>query len=257
MMRGVLLDLAGVVYDGEKPIAGGIEAVAALRDACLPLRFVSNTTRLAKPAIVAKLHAMGLDIGTDEVFAPAAAARDWLLRHRRSPHLLIHPGLEPEFRDLPRGGQPAVVIGDAGEAFTYSALNEAFRLLDDGADFLALAANRTFRDGDGRLSLDAGPFVTALEFATGRHATVLGKPSVDFFLAALADMGCEPETAAMVGDDAEADVAGALRAGLATALLVRSGKYRPGDETRFDPPPTAVVDDLAAAATWIIERRGP
>jgi HAD superfamily hydrolase (TIGR01458 family) len=254
MIRGVLLDLAGVVYDGERSIAGAIEAVAALREAGLPLRFVSNTTRSAKPAIVAKLRTMRLDVGEHEVFAPAAAARDWLVRHERSPHLLIHPGLEPEFRDLPRGGRPAVVIGDAGEGFTYSALNEAFRLLSDGADFLALAANRTFRDDDGRLSLDAGPFVAALEFATGQHATVLGKPSTDFFLAALADMGCPANAAAMVGDDAEADVAGALRAGLATALLVRSGKYRPGDETHFDPPPTAVVDDLAAAARWIIGR---
>lgn len=255
MIRGVLLDLAGVVYDGEEPIAGAVEAVAELHEAGLPLRFVSNTTRSAKQAIVAKLRAMGLDVGEHEVFTPAAAARDWLLCHERSPHLLIHPGLEPEFRDLPQGGQSAVVIGDAGEGFSYTALNEAFRLLIDGAAFLALAANRTFRDDDGRLSLDAGPFVAALEFATGRHATVLGKPSGDFFLAALADMGCPANAAAMVGDDAEADVAGALRAGIGTALLVRSGKYRPGDEARFDPPPTAVVKDLTAAAEWIIERR--
>ncbi|MGO4837267.1 TIGR01458 family HAD-type hydrolase, partial [Rhizobiaceae sp. 2RAB30] len=238
MIRGALIDLAGVVYDGGEPIAGSIEAVARLREAGLPLRFVSNATRQDKRAIIAKLGAMGLDVGDREVFTPAAAARDWLLHHERSPHLLIHAGLEAEFSDIPRDRQPAVVIGDAGEGFTYAALNEAFRYLIDGADFLALAANRTFRDDDGQLSLDAGPFVAALEFATGRHATVLGKPSVDFFLAALADMGCQADEGVMVGDDAEADVAGALRAGIGAAQLVRSGKYRRGDETRFDPPPT-------------------
>lgn len=255
MIRGALLDLAGVVYDGEEPIAGAIEAVARLRGAGLPLRFVSNTTRQDKQAIIARLRTLGLDVADREVFTPAAAARDWLLHHERSPHLLIHPDLEAEFRDVPQARQVAVVVGDAGEGFTYAALNQAFRYLADGADFLALAANRTFRDHDGQLSLDAGPFVAALEFATGRHAMVLGKPSVDFFLAALADMGCQADEGVMVGDDAEADVAGALRAGVGTALLVRSGKYRRGDETRFDLPPTAVIDDLAAAAAWIIERQ--
>lgn len=256
MIRGVLLDLAGVVYDGDKPIAGAVEAVARLRDAGLPLRFVSNTTRSTKRAILGKLQAMGLAAGEDEVFTPAAAAREWLTRHRRTPHLLIHRGLEAEFGDLPRDGRPAVVIGDAGEGFTYSTLNDAFRHLAEGAEFLALAGNRTFRDADGGLSLDAGPFVAALEFATGRRATVLGKPSADFFLAGLSSMGCPADSAAMIGDDAEADVAGGLQAGLRFAVLVRSGKYRPGDEARFEPPPSVVLDDLAAAAGWIIEQQG-
>ncbi|WP_287323374.1 HAD-IA family hydrolase, partial [Mesorhizobium sp.] len=86
------------------------------------------------------------------------------------------------------------------------------------------ATNRTFRDADGELSLDAGPFVAALEFASLKRATVLGKPSSEFFLSALASMDCPPDQAIMVGDDAEADIAGALSAGLSGALLVRTGK---------------------------------
>jgi ribonucleotide monophosphatase NagD (HAD superfamily) len=68
-------------------------------------------------------------------------------------------------------------------------------------------------------------------------------------------MDCAPEVAVMVGDDAESDVSGALKAGLAHAILVRSGKYRDGDEERFDPPPTAVAEDLEAAAAWILDHR--
>lgn len=149
----------------------------------------------------------------------------------------------------------AVVVGDAGEAFDYLRLNKAFRELVDGADFLALATNRTFKDADGKLSLDAGAFVTALEFASGRKAAVLGKPSPDFFLAALAGLDCLPSEAVMVGDDAESDVAGALNAGLGAALLVRTGKYRPGDEARFEPAPTALVDDIVAGVDWIMANR--
>ena len=85
---------------------------------------------------------------------------------------------------------------------------------------------------------------------------VLGKPAPDFFKAALASTEIDGKEAVMVGDDAEADVAGALLAGIGSALLVRSGKYRPGDETRVEPRPSETVADLAAAARWIMERRG-
>ncbi|WP_318011856.1 MULTISPECIES: TIGR01458 family HAD-type hydrolase [unclassified Mesorhizobium] len=250
----MLLDLVGVVYDGDTPIAGAVTAVGRLRKAGLPLRFVSNTTRSPRSKIVAQLAAMGIEVADEELLTPARAAIEWLRRHGREPHLLIHPNLEAEFSGLEGGSGKAVVVGDAGEAFGYASLNRAFRALSAGADFVALATNRTFKDADGQLSLDAGAFVAALEFASGRKPVVLGKPSPDFFLSALADLNCPAADAVMVGDDAESDVAGGLRAGLGAALLVRTGKYRPKDETRYDPAPTAVVDDLAAATDWILNR---
>ncbi|AZO35163.1 MAG: TIGR01458 family HAD-type hydrolase [Mesorhizobium sp.] len=254
MIRAVLLDLLGVVYDGDTPIPGAAAAIERLRKAGLPLRFVSNTTRSPRSKIIAQLVAMGIEVADEELLTPARAAVEWLRNHDRQPHLLVHPDLEAEFSGLEGGNGRAVVVGDAGEGFDHASLNRAFRELAAGADFVALAVNRTFKDADGQLSLDAGAFVAALEFASGRSPVVLGKPSPDFFLSALADLDCPAADAVMVGDDAEGDVAGALRAGLGAALLVRTGKYRPGDETRFDPAPAALVDDLAAAAEWIFSR---
>lgn len=261
MIRGVLLDLAGVVYEGDHVLPGAVEAVHRLHTAGLPIRFVTNTTTKTKTALLDRLIGLGLEITDDELFTPAEAARAWLAAHDASPLLLVHPNLEAEFASLPNGKKNlthgktrAVIVGDAGQGFTFDALNCAFRALVDGAAFLALAKNRSFMDHDGRLSLDAGAFVTALEYASDRYATVLGKPSPDFFAAALASMGCAAQDAVMVGDDAESDVAGALIAGVAQAVLVRTGKYRDGDERRFKPAPTAVASDLADAATWILER---
>ncbi|RUU56517.1 TIGR01458 family HAD-type hydrolase [Mesorhizobium sp. M2C.T.Ca.TU.009.01.2.1] len=255
MIRAVLLDLLGVVYDGDVQIAGAAAAIERLRGAGLPLRFVSNTTRSPRDAIIAQLAGLGIKVEDEELATPAGAAVEWLRKRGRRPHLLVHPDLETEFSGVEGGSDKAVVVGDAGEAFNHASLNRAFRELVAGADFVALAVNRTFKDADGLLSLDTGAFVAALEFASGRSPVVLGKPSPDFFLSALAGLRCPPADAVMVGDDAESDVAGALRAGLGAALLVRTGKYRPGDETRFDPAPTAVVDDLAAAARWILKAR--
>ncbi|AYG63208.1 TIGR01458 family HAD-type hydrolase [Rhizobium jaguaris] len=255
MISGVLLDLAGVIYDGEDLIAGATAAVARLHEAGLPIRFVSNTTRSNKQAILNRLERFGLSVASNELFTPAQAARDWLGRNERSPHLLVHPDLAPDFHDLAGGKGKALVVGDAGEVFDYRTLNAAFRQLIEGANFLALAPNRTFKDADGKLSLDAGAFVAALEFASQRRAIVLGKPSPEFFLSALASMHCPKTEAVMVGDDAETDVAGALRAGLSHALLVRTGKYRRGDEKRFRSQPTATVNDISAAVDWIVATR--
>ncbi|MCH9764381.1 MAG: TIGR01458 family HAD-type hydrolase [Alphaproteobacteria bacterium] len=253
MINAVFLDLSGVIYQGKTVLPGACDAVVQLRRAGLFLRFLTNTTRATKQAVLENLQSMGLECDICEVFTPAQAACAWLRHNKRTPYLLVHPDLKEEFQDCSVSNQYAVVVGDAGHAFSYDELNKAFRVLLQGADFLALAENRNFKDSDGCLSLDAGPFIHALEFATRRSATLLGKPSRSFFEAALDGAGCGLDQAVMVGDDAESDVSGALHSGLGYALLVRTGKYRPNDELAFSPPPTDVVDDISTAASWILD----
>jgi len=188
-VNGVLLDLGGVVYVGDEALPGALEALSRLKASGLPVRYITNTTRQPLSALLEKLARIGVEADEREVFAPARAARAFLEAQGLTPHLLVHPRLECEFAGLGGGRGTAVVVGDAGEGFTYAALNAAFRVLNEGAPFLALARNRSFRDADGELSLDAGPFVAALEYASGRAATVLGKPSREFFHAAVESMG--------------------------------------------------------------------
>jgi ribonucleotide monophosphatase NagD (HAD superfamily) len=94
------------------------------------------------------------------------------------------------------------------------------------------------------LSLDAGAFVAALEFATGADAHVVGKPARGFFASALADLGVAAGDAVMVGDDVESDIGGALAAGL-SAVLVRTGKFRVDRLAASGVAPTAIVDSIA------------
>jgi len=247
MLKGVLIDLSGVLYVGDAPLPGAASALARLEAAGLPVRFVTNTTRMTKRAVLEHLARLGFDVTAEQVFTPARAACDWLTEKHHAPHLLVHPSLVPDFVHCCHDGPPAVVVGDAGSYFDYPRLNAAFRLLMQGAPFLALAANRLFRDRDGVFSMDAGAFVKALEYASGREAQLLGKPAPEFFAAAASSMSLKLKDIAMIGDDAEADVAGALAAGAGRGLLVRTGKYRRGDEDRALPRPSAVVADLAEA----------
>ena len=253
MIKGVLIDLGGVVYVGDSILPGALPAIERLKSAGLPYKFITNTTRKSRAMLLAKLKTLELVVEAEDLFMPAIAARHYLEEYNLSPHLLVHPDLEEDFAGLPQDRAPALIVGDAGTGFSYEALNNAFRVLLDDAPFLALAYNRHFLDNNQRLSLDAGPFVAALEFASGRAAAILGKPSADFFHSAVISLGCELRESVMIGDDAEADVAGAITAGL-QGVLVRTGKYQRGVENTVAPEPTAVADDLAAAVEWMLTK---
>jgi ribonucleotide monophosphatase NagD (HAD superfamily) len=94
------------------------------------------------------------------------------------------------------------------------------------------------------LTLDAGPFVAALEHASGREAVVVGKPSASFFGLAAESLGVPPARIAVVGDDAQADVGGAQAAGL-RGVLVRTGKFRADELARSGVRPDAILDSAA------------
>jgi phospholysine phosphohistidine inorganic pyrophosphate phosphatase len=255
-VRGVLLDLDGVVHVGDAPVPGAPEAVDRLRRERVPLRFLTNTTSRPRRSIVERLVAMGVDASEDLVLTPAVAAADWMRAHGvRRPALFV-PGATADelagFDPLPadaEGGAGAVVVGDLGAGWDFATLNRAFRLLVDDAapPLVALGMTRYWRAADG-LRLDAGAFVRALEYAAGRTAVVLGKPDPAFFLAAVHALGLEPGEVAMVGDDVRTDVGAAQRAGL-TGVLVRTGKFTPSDLTG-DVTPDAVLDSVADLPGW-------
>lgn len=250
MIEGVLLDLSGVLYVGDAALPGAARALGSMRNAGLPVRFVTNVTRRPFDEILKGLQAMGFDIAPDELLTAPRAARRYVEAHRLRPYLLVHPALEAEFADLATDSPNAVLLGDAEDRFDYAHLNRAFRVLMEGGQLLAMGNNHYFQDRDG-LSLDIGPFVAALEYASGQEAVVLGKPSADFYRVAVDSLGCEMQSTVMVGDDAFADVDGALAAGL-QGILVRTGKYRAGDEGKIGYPGAKVMADIVDAADFIL-----
>ncbi|MEM8571186.1 MAG: TIGR01458 family HAD-type hydrolase [Pseudomonadota bacterium] len=250
-IRGLLIDLGGVVYQGDSVLPGAREAIRSLRAAGMPYRFLTNTTSQPLAAIEEKLAAFDIPVDDGTVFTPALAARLWLRERNLSPEFLIAPALRADFGALDGGGGRALVVGDAREGFTYSALNTAFRHLADGAEFLALASNRCFMDADGAPSLDMGAFVAALEYASGSQAVVLGKPAEGFFHMACADMGLDPSQIAMIGDDAEFDALAARKAGL-KGFVVRTGKWSPEALDGLSDSPDAEFEDLPDAIRHLL-----
>ena len=236
---GLLVDLDGTLYTGDEPVEGSREATAKLKASGLMLRYVTNTTRKPRRRVSEHLLSLGFEVEEAEIFTPARAAAG--LIGEKSCFPLVDESLLEDLGGItPTEDRPDyVLVGDLGENFTYGRLNAAFRCLMDGAELIALQRNRYWRREDG-LALDAGPFVVALEYASSKHAVVVGKPEEGFFCLALEDLGLAPHKVAMVGDDAEADVTGAKAAGL-KGVQVKTGKYRPEAEGE----PDLVLDSFA------------
>jgi HAD superfamily hydrolase (TIGR01458 family) len=244
-VSSVLIDLDGVLYVEQEPIDGAVDAVKRLRDRGIGLRFVTNTTAHSRDRTLAKLDRLGFSVAEHELVTPTALALRYCRQrgHRRAA-LVMNEEVKRDFAELEEAGEgaQAVIVGDLGSAFGYDILNHAFRCVMAGAELIALQKNRYWLRADG-LSLDVGPFVAAIEYATSREAYVVGKPARGFFEQILEDLRVDAAAATMVGDDIESDIGGALHAGL-QAILVRTGKYREERVAESGIQPTAVVDSI-------------
>lgn len=244
-IKGILFDLDGVLYVGPQAIAGAADAVERIRDAGLPCRFVTNTSTLSLASLQRKINALGFSIAREEIISAPQAALLYL-RSQDEPvcRLLLADDVRQDFREFRQSDAEAdyIVVGDIGHAWTYALMNAVFNRLIQGAKLIAIHKNRFWQTERG-LQMDIGGFVHALEYASGSAATIIGKPACDFFRIALNDMGLQPETVAMVGDDIDADVGGAQQAGL-RGILVKTGKYREAYARNSTVKPDLTIDSI-------------
>jgi HAD superfamily hydrolase (TIGR01458 family) len=236
-----------------KPIQGAIETLSWLRQQQYQTCFVTNTTTLSQATLAERLQQIGLPISAHTILtAPVATAR-YIRRHFPGQHcwVLTKGATAIDFAgiELVEDHADVVVIGGAEELLTYEALNHAFRMLMDGATLLAMHTNRYWRTSSG-LQLDSGPFVRALEWATGKEAIVLGKPNAAFFAQALDMMNVSADEALMVGDDIENDIAGAQRAGL-RAVLVCTGKHAADHPLLQSIHPDVILPSIASLPQYL------
>ena len=246
---GLLLDIDGVLVVSWQPIDGAAAAIAACRASGLPLRFVTNTTSISRPEIARRLGAAGIEVDVDEILSAPAATAAWVRAvHPEARCYLINSGdLGDDLAGLDLVGEdePAdlVILGGAGPEFSYRQMNHALGLLLDGAGLVGMHRNWYWRTAEG-FSLDTGAYLVALEGAADVRATVLGKPSPDFFLTAIDSLGATRDRVAMVGDDIDNDVLAAEAIGL-HGVLVRTGKFRPAAVDAAAHPPESVIDSIA------------
>jgi HAD superfamily hydrolase (TIGR01458 family) len=226
------------------------EAVETLR-AHLPVRLVTNTTSVTHRTLADRLLAQGLLDAPENLLTPLATAHRVLAERGHTRGLLLASDSVREelawFTEDPSGD--TVLLATEGHDRRIEDLQPAFRRLLDGAHLYAMQRNRYYRRGD-ELATDLGPVAAFLQCASRAEPQTLGKPSPLLFDAIAEQAGCERSQLVMAGDDVEFDASESVKLGMA-GVLVRTGKYREGDEARVDPVPTATLASVVEIPGWI------
>jgi HAD superfamily hydrolase (TIGR01458 family) len=257
MHDALLVDIDGVLVVSWKALPGAIDALTAVRDLGVDVRFLTNTTSRTSRGITSGLREAGFDVEPHEIVTAAGATTDHLARHHPNArcYLLNSGDIREDLPDVDIVDErtrpdevEVVVIGGAGDEFSYDALNHALNCVLAGAALLAMHRNVVWKTSSG-LQLDAGAYIIGLERASAVDAVVMGKPARAMFDAALSSLGADATSTAMVGDDIDSDVRGAQALGV-TGVLVRTGKFREA-QLAEGLPPDVVLDAFADVPSWL------
>ena len=246
-IKGVLLDLEGVLYVGDKLVDGAIECVNRLKSHNLRIRYLTNTTTTSRKLIAEKLKAFKLPVVESDIFSPVIAANNFLKQKNISKvYLLANQSLQTDFENVVfvEENSQAIILGDIYRNFNWDSLNKAFQLItESNVTIIALHKNRYCRRGE-RITLDLGPFVEALEYASNKKAIIMGKPEKNFFDLVLKDINLTESQVTMIGDDIISDIAGAKNNNI-TAIQVKTGKYQKMDESDSFIQPDLRINSIA------------
>jgi len=246
-IRGLLLDMDGVIYVGDQLLDGATDALDYLRENEIPFKFITNTTTRTPEELIVKLDRLGIDVTEDEIFTAVSATLQYLkARGQPSCYLLLREGIKPLFEDFKEDATSPdyVVVGDIGARWNYENLNAVFNMLMRGSRLICMHRNKYWQGEEG-LMMDIGAFVAALEYVSGKEALVIGKPSPAFFQQAIESLGLDRDEVAIIGDDIDSDIGGGQASSI-QGILVQTGKYREAYAARSSVKPDFAIKSIAA-----------
>ncbi len=247
-LHALLIDMDGVLWEGESPLPGLAEFFQLLRRR--GLRFVLATNNASRTAdqYVLKLARMGVQVARDEVLTSSMAAARYLkdiAPAGASVFVIGEEGLTQALTEtgftLSADGSEYVVVGmDRG--LTWDKLAQATLNIRAGAGFIGTNPDLTLPTERG-LTHGNGAILAALQAATGVAPTIVGKPEPTLYRQAVRLLGADPDRTAAIGDRLETDILGAVRAGISSILLL-SGVTRREDLAASDYQPDWVFEGL-------------
>lgn len=228
MTNGFLIDMDGVIYRGHELIPGANQFVERLREADIPFLFLTNNSQRTRRDVVARLHAMGIDVEEHHVFTCAMATARFLAQQKpQGTAFVIGEGgllqaLHHNGYAIVDDDPDYVVIGE-GRTFTMEMLERAVNMIRAGAKLIATNLDPNCPTSGGRLRPGCGAIVAFLEAATGVKAFSVGKPSPIMMRAARKELGLSTAETTIIGDTMETDILGGVQLGYRTVLVLSGG----------------------------------
>ena len=254
-LRVFFFDLDGVLWVGkENPrYVGGREVVEKLKDSGRKTFVLTNDSTHVRDEIYQNLNKLGFSFAVEDILTSSYLTARYLTESfgKASFYLIGEDGIK---RELEAAGhyvstEPEAVVVGLDRQLSYEKLDNAVKLLRSGARLVGSYGGAVYM-GDRGPALSAGPIIKALEFASGRRAVMIGKPSPRMFKLALQLANEKASKAVMVGEQIETDVVGARKAGVHT-ILVLTGVETRESVGRSKIKPDMIIDNLQALGTLL------
>lgn len=261
-VRTVLFDMDGVVYRGKTRLPGVIETMAFCREHHIPFACITNNSSKTPQQFEQKLHAMGVDMSSEQVLSSAVIAGRFLRSHYprgSGVYIIGMDGLRQAVLGdgyFVEAGQNAdVVVLGVDLYVTYEKFKIACLAIRSGAGYVVTNPDKAFPSEEGLLP-GSGALAAFVQTATDVAPLIVGKPEQTMFQTALEMLRATPETTVVIGDRLETDIAGARNAGLQSVLVLTGVTSREQLE-RSPYQPDAVFHDLTEFLdTWKAHYQG-
>ncbi|KAG5261760.1 hypothetical protein AALO_G00288040 [Alosa alosa] len=274
--HNVLFDCDGVIWNGETVVAGAPEVVTLLKQQGKRVFFVTNNCTRPRENYVQKFSRLGFtDVVEEEIFSSAYCSAAYLRDVAKVQGKVFVIGCHGVQKELQDAGVPivedvsdgpdvsiynfplepdvkAVLVG-YDERFTFMKLAKACCYLKNSdCLFLATDPDPWHPLRGGRITPGSGSLTAALETASSRKATVIGKPSRFMFECIASQFDLDPARSLMIGDRLETDILFGANCGLDTMLTLtgvstmeEAQQYRDSDASeKKDFVPDYVVETI-------------
>lgn len=248
MKKGFLIDMDGVIYNGESLIKGADVFIETLQKENIPFLFMTNNSQRTPLDTVNKVAKLGIKIKEENVYTSAMATAWFLsfMKPKGSAYVLGEGGLITSL--LQQGytmvnSHPDFVVVGEGRNFTLEMVNHAVDMILSGSKLIATNLDPSpKRQGWSNLGIKA--IVKMIEEATGKKAFSVGKPSPVMMRAARKYLGLEASETIIIGDTMDTDILGGVQLGYTTVLTLSGVSHEDMlDDYAFKPD--LIVSSLA------------
>lgn len=247
--KGFIIDMDGVIYHGNRLLAGVTEFLEWLESNGKNYLFLTNSSERTPRELREKLKRLGITVGEEHFYTSALATASFLSTQlpNGSAYIIGDAGLIHAMYSVGYSvnnvNPDFVIVGDT-RSYNFLMIEQAVNFVLKGAKLIG-----TNPDVSGPIETGITPSTRALispiEVATGRKAYFVGKPNPLMMRIALKKLGVKREEAIVIGDRMDTDVRCGMESEIDT-LLVLSGITSSGDIDNFPYRPTYVLEGVSS-----------
>jgi len=253
-IKALIIDMDGVLWHGDRAIAGLNEFFKLLRDKEIRFILATNNASLTREQYVIKLAKMGVTVALNEILTSGIATALYLAEHyepeKTRVYVLGEDGASQPLSELGftltglyEVNADVVVVGK-DSTLTWDKLATATLNVRNGAAFIGTNADTTLPTEHG-ITHGNGAILAAIQTASGVAPVCVGKPEPIMYQQAIALLGSSLDETIAIGDRVETDILGAVNTGI-RSLMVLTGISSEADLVELAYQPTWILPDLEA-----------